>query len=82
MLLIFLIFFFRWSAFVLGNLISVSLFGNNIDKATEILKKLSTNQNEIIGVPDIQAIELFLNYCIENNNFNELLVSIIEILTP
>lgn len=65
---------YRWSGILLGNLINVCLFGDNIDKATEIIIKLSKSQNEIIGVPDNQTIELFINYCIEKNNFNELLV--------
>lgn len=61
---------------MLGNLVKICLFGNNIDKATEIILKLNQNQNEIVGVPDSETIGLFFNYCIENNNFNELLVSI------
>lgn len=60
---------------MLGNLINVCLFGNNIEKAAEILVKLCKHQNEIIGIPEFQTISLFLDYCIENNNFNELLVS-------
>lgn len=55
----------------------VCLFGDNIEKATEIMMKLKNNENEIIGVPDNQTISSFLNYCIENNYFNEILVSII-----
>lgn len=61
---------------MLGNLINVCLFGDNIEKATEILVKLYKHQNEIIGVPEFQTISLLLDYCVENNNFNELLVSI------
>lgn len=53
------------------------MFGDNTDKATEILVKLHKNENDIIGVPDFQTIDNFFNYCIEKNNFNELLVSII-----
>lgn len=64
----------------MGNLINVCLFGDNIDKASEILVKLNKCQNEIVGVPDSHTIGQFLNYCIENNNFNELLVSTIRIL--
>lgn len=60
----------------MGNLIKVCLFGDNIDKATEIIMKLKKSQNEIVGVPDSQIISQFINYCIENNNFNQLLVSI------
>lgn len=60
----------------MGNLIKVCLFGDNIDKATEIIMKLKNSQNEIVGVPDSQTISQFINYCIENNNFNQLLVSI------
>lgn len=62
---------------MLGNLIDVCLYGDNIDKATEIIIKLNKNESEIIGVPNSQTISNFLNYCIEKNNFNELLVSII-----
>lgn len=64
---------------MLGNLVSVCLFGDNIEKATEIITKLDKHQNEIIGVPNSETIDQFLNYCIENNNFNELLVSIIKV---
>jgi len=60
---------------MLGNLINVCLFGDNINKATEIIVKLHKNQNEIIGIPDSHTIAIFLDYCIENNYFNELLVS-------
>jgi len=63
---------------MLGNLIKVCLFGDNIDKATEIIVKLHKNENEIIGIPDSHAIAAFLDYCIENNYFNELLVSKIK----
>jgi len=70
------LFYFSWTGTILGNLIKVCLFGGNIDKATEIIVKLNKNQNDIVGVPDSQTIDQFLNYCIENNNFNELLVSI------
>lgn len=55
------------------------MYGDYIEKATEIIVTLNKNQNEIIGVPDSDAIDQFLNYCIENNNFNELLVSIDKI---
>jgi len=60
---------------MLGNLIKVCLFGDNIDKATEISVKLHKNQNEIIGIPDNLTIAAYLDYCIEKNYFNELLVS-------
>jgi len=59
----------------LGNLVNVCLFGDNINKATEIIVKLNKYQNDIIGVPDSHTIEQFLSYCIEKNYFNELLVS-------
>ncbi|XP_022160312.1 protein PTCD3 homolog, mitochondrial [Myzus persicae] len=62
-----------WTGSMLGNLINVCLFGDNIDKATEIIVKLHKNQNEIIGVPDSHTIATFVDYCIENNCFNELL---------
>jgi len=65
---------------MLGNLINVCLFGDNIDKATEIIVKLNNCQNEIVGVPDSHTMELFLSYCIDKNNFNELLVSTIKIM--
>lgn len=62
-----------WTGIILGNLINVCLFGDNINKATEIIVKLHKNQNEIIGIPDSHTIATFLDYCIENNYFNELL---------
>jgi hypothetical protein len=64
---------------LLGNLIEVCLFGDNIQNATEIIMKLKNNENEIIGVPDSQNITNFLNYCINKNYFNEILVSIISL---
>jgi len=66
---------------MLGNLICVCIFGDNFEKAAEIIMKLKKNQNEIVGVPNNQTIVQFLNYCIENNNFNELLVSFVNIKT-
>ncbi|CAI6343787.1 unnamed protein product [Macrosiphum euphorbiae] len=62
-----------WTGTMLGNLINICLFGDNINKATEIIVKLHKNQNEIIGIPDSLTIATFLDYCIENNYFNELL---------
>lgn len=64
---------------MLGNLINICLFGDNINKATEIVLKLHKHQNDIIGIPDSHTIVTFLDYCIENNCFNELLVSKIKI---
>lgn len=55
------------------------MFGDNIDKATEILVKLHKNENDILGVPDFETIDNFFKYCIEKNYFTELLVSIIKI---
>ncbi|KAL4130829.1 hypothetical protein QTP88_008208 [Uroleucon formosanum] len=62
-----------WTGTMLGNLINICLFGDNINKATEIIVKLHKNQNEIIGIPDSPTIAIFLDYCIEKNYFNELL---------
>lgn len=60
---------------MLGNLIDICLFGNCIEEAAKIINKLHKNQNEIIGIPSSQTISNFINYCIENSHFNELIVS-------
>ncbi|XP_025209053.1 protein PTCD3 homolog, mitochondrial [Melanaphis sacchari] len=62
-----------WTGNILGNLIDICLFGDNINKATEIIVKLHKHQNYIIGIPDSHTISKFVDYCIENNCFNELL---------
>ncbi|XP_025415928.1 protein PTCD3 homolog, mitochondrial isoform X2 [Sipha flava] len=69
-----------WTGSLLGNLIEVCLFGDNIQNATEIIMKLKNNENEIIGVPDSQNITNFLNYCINKNYFNEILICVEYIL--
>ncbi|XP_050420754.1 protein PTCD3 homolog, mitochondrial [Adelges cooleyi] len=62
-----------WTGIMLGNLIDICLYGDCIDEAATILTKLHKNQNEIIGIPSSETITNFINYCIEKNQFNELL---------
>ncbi|XP_050546265.1 protein PTCD3 homolog, mitochondrial isoform X1 [Daktulosphaira vitifoliae] len=62
-----------WTGVMLGNLIDICLFGNCIEDAAKIINKLHRNQNEIIGVPSSQTISNYINYCIENSHFNELI---------
>lgn len=45
------------------------------DQALHVLTKLEKNQNSIVGVPNIEALQLFTDMCISRNKITEALVS-------
>jgi len=65
-----------WTGQMLGDLMIVSLKAEQIDKAYEILKKLMNSPHEILGVPGIDSLKLFLEVAIRENNAPLSLVSI------
>lgn len=45
------------------------------DQALDVLTKLEKDQNNIVGVPNIEALQLFTDMCISRNKITEALVS-------
>jgi len=57
-----------WTGQMLGNIIIILLKASRIDDAFQILKKLLQSPLDILGVPDIDALKLFLDCSVERNN--------------
>jgi hypothetical protein len=60
---------------MLGDIMLLCLRCEKFSQALDVLTKLEKNQNSIVGVPDIQALQLFTDMCISQNKIAEALVS-------
>lgn len=60
----------NWSGKMLGDLMTLQISGDQFDNACEVIKKLlSPNAiSEVVGVPSIEALKLFLDTSIANTN--------------
>jgi hypothetical protein len=61
---------------MLGDVMALCLRGGKFDRALAVLIKLENDQNSIVGVPNIEALQLFVDICISQNKTNEALVSL------
>lgn len=60
----------NWSGKMLGDLLTVQIYGEKFDNASEIIKKLLSPAaaSEVVGVPSLESLKLFLDQAIGNNN--------------
>ncbi|PNF40197.1 hypothetical protein B7P43_G08271 [Cryptotermes secundus] len=64
---------FRWTGEMLGDIMLLCLRYERFDQARRVLTKLEKNQNSIVGVPNIEALQLFTDMCISRNKITEAL---------
>jgi len=60
----------NWTGKMLGDLISIQIAGDKFENACEIMKKLISPEaaSEVVGVPSIESLQLFLENAIANND--------------
>lgn len=61
---------------MLGDIMVLCLYANDLEKAGAVLKKLKNEQNKIIGIPPIENFNTLIDVCIENRDRKSALVSI------
>jgi hypothetical protein len=61
---------------MLGHIMLLCLRGGKFNQALEVLNKLEKDQNNIIGVPNIEVLQFFTDMCISQNKANEAIVSL------
>lgn len=66
----------NWSGKMLGDLITLQINGDKFDNACEVIKKLLSPlaASEVVGVPSLDTLKLFLNTSITKNNGSMCLV--------
>ena len=67
---------------MLGDIIVLFLRGGKLPNAFEVLNKLEQDENNIIGIPHVEALQLLLDTCISQNNAAAALVSICTGFNP
>lgn len=55
-----------WSGKLLGDIITLLCRVEDHEKASEVFNKLSTDQQKILGEPDVQALQEFVQLCIKS----------------
>lgn len=60
----------------LGNVMIVALRNGDFDKANKVMEKLDRSHNEVVGVPSLDALSMFVDACIENKLPSRAIVSI------
>uniref|UniRef100_A0A1B6E9B4 Pentacotripeptide-repeat region of PRORP domain-containing protein n=1 Tax=Clastoptera arizonana TaxID=38151 RepID=A0A1B6E9B4_9HEMI len=58
----------RWTGEMLGHIIEVLLRADRMDQCCVILNLLDKEQTKILGVPEVESLEKFIDYCIQTNN--------------
>ena len=66
----------NWTGQMLGDLMIISVKTEQIERAFEILKKLLSSPQDILGVPGIDSLKFFLRMAIRENNAVMSLVSV------
>jgi hypothetical protein len=61
---------------MLGDIMLLCLRCERFDRALDVLNKLEKDQNNIVGVPNIEALQLFMDMCISQNKITEAVVSL------
>lgn len=51
---------------MLGKIMILLLKNEEFEKASGIMEKLNKKQHEILGVPSLQALNLFVEHCIKH----------------
>ncbi|KAJ4431515.1 hypothetical protein ANN_20113, partial [Periplaneta americana] len=62
---------FRWTGPVLGNIMILCLRGGKFDNALDVLNKLEKDQNNIVGIPTVEALQSFIDACVSQNKPRE-----------
>lgn len=65
----------NWSGQMLGDLITVLIKSGKYARACEIMKKLVQGPEDVIGVPSLDSLRLFLDAAIEEDSGSMSLVS-------
>lgn len=53
---------------MLGHIMTLCLGADNFSRATEIFQKLVKDEIQILGVPSFEALEMFMDACIDKQN--------------
>ena len=64
-----------WTGQMLGDLITIQIKSGNFTNAGEVMKKLVGSPTDILGIPTLDSLKLFLNAAIEQNSGSMCLVS-------
>lgn len=67
---------FTWTGSMLGDIMVLCLYANDLEKAGAVLKKLKNEQNKIIGIPPIENFNTLIDVCIENRDRKSALLCI------
>lgn len=62
---------------MLGNILSLCLSADNFERAGKIFMKLVKDETQIIGVPQFNTLNTFLDACIKNRDVKLCFVSIL-----
>jgi hypothetical protein len=66
---------------MLGDIMLLCLRCERFSQALDVLMKLEKDQNSIVGVPNIEALQIFTDMCISQSKITEALVSFNIILS-
>ncbi len=66
----------NWTGKMLGDLMTVQLKSGNNKNAWEVMRKLLQAPQEILGIPTLDSLRLFLDSAIDSNNGAMSLVSL------
>lgn len=58
----------NWTGKMLGDLMTVQIKSGNNQNAWEVMRKLLQAPQEILGIPTLDSLRLFLESAIESNN--------------
>ncbi|XKL59289.1 hypothetical protein PGB90_000305 [Kerria lacca] len=58
----------EWTGEMLGNILSLCLSADNFERAGKIFMKLVKDETQIIGVPQFNTLNTFLDACIKNRD--------------
>ncbi|KAI4458769.1 pentatricopeptide repeat domain-containing protein 3 [Holotrichia oblita] len=61
---------------MLGNILTLLLRNQDFEKATEIVEKLDADHQKVVGVPGIEPLKMYLDYCIRENAPSKAIVCI------
>nr|CAD7269152.1 unnamed protein product [Timema shepardi] len=61
---------------ILGDVMILCLRAGDFPKASMVLRKLDKEQQKVLGVPKLAALQLFLETCIANKDVTNAIVSV------
>jgi pentatricopeptide repeat domain-containing protein 3 len=69
-----------WTGKMLGDVISLQIRGDKFDNACAVIKKLVASPMDVLGVPELKDLKLFLDAAISQNSGAMCLVSLLLLL--